>query len=93
MAGSEPVIPPRTHVGTVKDRLRNLLADGEYHSRDSLKEQSGCKNSNFLWVVIAGLRKELPADQDIICELIHRTVGYRKVKLFCTRSTRKNAKA
>lgn len=78
---------PQGHIGTVKNRLRDLLADGEYHSRDNLKQDAGCKNSNVLKVIIVGLRKELPDDQDIVCELVHRTIGYRKVKLFCSRSS------
>lgn len=81
-----------TQVTGIFNSVRDTLADGQFHSRNELQTLSGCKNVSALWVIISTLRRRLPNDQDIICELINRTVGYRHVKLIGKKQWAKCAK-
>ena len=66
---------------TKADRILLSLQDGQWHSIQDLGTDTQCRSRNALRMIIYAIRKKLPDDTDIICELVNRTVGYRLVKL------------
>lgn len=66
----------------VKNKIRELLSDGEFHPKAEIKEYSGCTSAGSMRVIIGCLRKELPLSEDIVCEVTNRTkFGYRLIRL------------
>ena len=72
MAGSTKVKQPNR-----TEQLKVQLKDGEFHARNDLIEVLDCKNPKLLQWVVRNLRKALPDDEIIICELVGRVIGYR----------------
>ena len=69
-------VEKKTHL----ERLKEELADGEFHARNDLMGVLNCKTVPILHVVVSGLRKKIPEGELIICELLGRVIGYRWVK-------------
>ncbi len=69
----------RHEVKGVKLKLLKLLSDGEYHDKSELCRYADCARG-ALPVHISSLRKSLPPDETIVCEMEHRKIGYRHVR-------------
>jgi len=67
---------------TARSKLKKILEDGQYHKRAELIREIGCKNHTVLNFHMTLNRRELADDEAIICELVNRTIGYRKIKLY-----------
>ena len=75
MAGSTKIVQ---HL-SAKAHLQTLISDGEWHGRNDLVSEIGCKGPHVLQMYMTALRKKLPENELIICELVGRTIGYRWV--------------
>lgn len=69
-----------TNSSIVTQQLREILSDGEYHSKKELYEAVSCDNIPAFKYQLIVYRRQLPEDERLICELTRRTIGYRQVK-------------
>ena len=70
-----------------QQRILDLLSDGQPHPREELLEciDDELSNPHNLPNHLCLLRKRLPADHDIICQLLRNKIHYRHVRLLtCT---------
>lgn len=66
---------------TFPERLRDLLEDGEYHSRKEIVQSLGCSEKSVPKIVLK-VRRDLPKGELIVCEYVMRSTGYRHVKRY-----------
>lgn len=68
---------------TKTDNIFDLLSDGEWHTRQEIKERCFVPHISQVARYVGYVRKSrCPAGHLIICELRNRTLGFRLVKKY-----------